>query len=752
MKRNRSLLLMVLTAIFALLTVPALLARAAAAPQNQAPIITGQYRGLSPVIHFDVSPPLRSLAPAEINIQDTIEILDDRDAIGPDAVYGPQDADGALQDFFGSASRDIPSPSVGFDGPSNIAGVAPPDPVGDVGPNHYVAMSNLYFAIYSKTGTLLYGPAATNTLWSGFGGECQADNSGDPVVLYDQLADRWLLTQFTASGPTYSECLAISTTGDPTGSYYRYEIGTGTNFPDYPKLGVWPDGYYVSTREFLSTGPFAGVGAYAMNRDQMIAGNPSPQIISFLIAPGGTAYNVGDGLLPADLDGTTLPPAGSPNYWVGSMDNGGPYGAPQDALTVWKYHVDWVTPGNSYFNLTNTLATAAFDSIFPCGTGRACISQSGTTNKLDILSYRQRPTWRLAYRNFGTHESLVTNQSVEATTAVAGVRWYEIRLSGGTPSIYQQGTYSPNSTNRWMGSVAMDKDGNLAVAYSASSSSMFPSLWYTGRLSGDPLGTLPQGEAVFHTGTGSQTGGGNRWGDYSSLNVDPVDDCTFWYVNEYVPTTSASGWRLRIGAFKFASCDSGPTPTPGPTATPTNTPTPTPGPSNTGLLSPSANAPVTTGSGDNNGYEGSPANAYGNDASVAVDTDSGTGTQTSCTSNRKDRHTYYNYNISVPGGATINGIEVRLDGKADSVTGAPKFCVQISWDGGVSWTTALSSATLTTTEATYVLGGPTNTWGRAWATGELTNANFRIRIVNVASNTARDFTLDYIAVNVYYTP
>jgi len=222
--------------------------------------------------------------------------------------------------------------------------------------------------------------------------------------------------------------------------------------------------------------------------------------------------------------------------------------------------------------------------------------------------------------------------------------------------------------------------------------------------------------------------------------------------NGQIPNNVFGYGRIDALAAYNAAISGGPTPTPGPTATPTATPTPTSAPGNTGLLSPSANAPVTTGSGDNNGFQTNPANAYGNDASVAVDTDSGSGTQTSCTSNRKDRHTYYNYNISVPGGATINGIEVRLDGKADSVTGAPKFCVQISWDGGVSWTTALSSATLTTTEATYVLGGPTNNWGRAWATGELTNANFRIRIVNVASNTSRDFTLDYIAVNVYYTP
>jgi hypothetical protein len=216
---------------------------------------------------------------------------------------------------------------------------------------------------------------------------------------------------------------------------------------------------------------------------------------------------------------------------------------------------------------------------------------------------------------------------------------------------------------------------------------------------------------------------------------------------------NAFGWgRIDSLAAYNAATSGGPTPTPGPTATPTATPTPTSAPTNTGLLSPSANAAVTSSSGDNNGYEGSPANAYGNDASVATDTNSGTGTQTSCTSSRKDRHTYYNFNISVPGGATINGIQVRLDARADSTSGSPKICVQLSWDGGVTWTTAKSTATLTTSEATYLLGGATDNWGRLWATGELTNTNFRVRLVNVASSTSRDFTLDYVGLTIYYTP
>ena len=339
------------------------------------------------------------------------EIVDDLGE--PKGPVGPQDIDPLVQSTMGPG--DIPDPVVSFDGPANIFNVSPPDPNGDVGPNHFVAMSNLSYAVYDKSGTLLAGPFANNTLWTGFGGDCETDNSGDPVVLYDQFADRWLLTQFTASGPTYFNCVALSTSGDPTGTYFRWAIPTpGTNFPDYPKYGVWADAYYISTRDFA--GAFAGIGAYALERDQFVAGNPAAQVISFLAPPGATPYNTGDGLLPSDLDGSTLPPTGSPNFFVGSMDQGGPYCAPQDALTLWKFVADFSNPPASSFVLTNTIPVAAFDSMFPCTpTSRDCIPQPGTANKVDILSYRQRPIFRLAYRNFGTHESLVTNQSVASS-------------------------------------------------------------------------------------------------------------------------------------------------------------------------------------------------------------------------------------------------------------------------------------------------------------------------------------------------
>ena len=535
---------------------------AAEAPDVSArpPVKAGVFRGASIATRYDVSPPLRSIRPLPIKAEE-----EERDAFedrptGLEGALGPQTPDTAVQTKIGAGG--IPAPSASFDGPSNIANVSPPDPVGDVGPGHYVAMSNLHFAIYDKTGGIVYGPAANNTLWSGFGGPCQTENAGDPVVLYDQLADRWILTQFTSAGPTFFNCVAVSTTPDPTGTYYRYAFTTGTNFPDYPKYGIWSDALYISTREFVGiAGPFAGVGAYAINRAQILAGNPAAQMIVFLAPPDGTPYNIGDGLLPADLDGLTPPPPGSPEIFVGSMDLGGPYGAPQDALSIWRYHADFSTPANSTFTLAGPLPVAAFDSIFPCLPGsRDCIPQPGTAQKLDILSYRQRAMHRLAYRNFGTHESLITNQSVEATAGIAGIRWYEIRDPNGTPTVYQQGTYAPGATDgihRWMGSIAMDAAGDVALGFSASNGVTFPTSRYSGRVAGDPLGTLPQGEGSFIAGTGSQTGSA-RWGDYTSMNVDPVDDCTFWYVNQYVPVSSPVGWRLRIGSFKFPGCVAGP--------------------------------------------------------------------------------------------------------------------------------------------------------------------------------------------------
>jgi len=272
---------------------------------------------------------------------------------------------------------------------------------------------------------------------------------------------------------------------------------------------------------------------------------------------------VGDGLLPPDIDGRRMPANGAPAPIVGTQDNDADYGATFDALNIWELNVKWQANPIASINLKAQLPVASFDSIFPCSPGsRDCLPQPGITDRaqyLDILSYRQRPTFRLAYRNFRTYESLVTNQSVEALPGVAGVRWYEIRRTGGTYSVYQQGTYAPNDgVHRWMGSIAMDKNGDMALGYSVvNGTNVYPGIRYTGRLAGDTLGQMTLGEGTIINGSGVQTNTNSRWGDYTDMTVDPTDDCTFWYVNEYYQTTQPPpdrNWQTRIASFKLPGC------------------------------------------------------------------------------------------------------------------------------------------------------------------------------------------------------
>lgn len=469
---------------------------------------------------------------------------------------------------FALTSATIPNPILTFEGlkntdnPTSIL-VNPPDPIGDVGPNHYVEMVNLVFAVYSKTGQLLVGPTPLGALWSGFAiPDCQ-DLSGDPVVVYDQLVNRWILSQFTTRGPEYYNCVAISKTPDPTGAYYRYAFSTGVNFPDYPKYGVWTDMYVITTREFGPTIEY-GIGVYALEKQKMLGGQANVRAIRFFLDSAEVPiYLMGDGILPPDIDGDRRPQAGIPAPLVGTMDDGGPYGAPFDGLNIFELDVHWNAHPSASFGLVQQLPVQAFDSIFPCApTSRDCLPQPGITNPalyLDILSYRQRPTWRLAYRNFGKYEAMVTNQSVEARPGIAGVRWYEVRRTNGQYSLFQQGTHAPNDgVHRWMGSIAIDRDGNMALGYSVvNGTDVYPGIRYTGRLQGDPPGQMPLGEAILINGSGVQLTTNSRWGDYTSMNIDPTDDCTFWYVNEYYQTTSSTllrNWQTRIGSFKLPGC------------------------------------------------------------------------------------------------------------------------------------------------------------------------------------------------------
>jgi hypothetical protein len=461
---------------------------------------------------------------------------------------GSFDADPVVQAAPGAEAA--PAAIVNFEGISNVNSVLPPDPNGDIGPGHYVQTVNLSFAIYSRTGDLLYGPAALNTLWSDFDGVCRTSNNGDPIVLYDALADRWMISQFALpnypNGPFY-QCIAVSQTPDPLDAWYLYQFMVSqAKMNDYAKFGVWPDGYYMTMNQYNEGAlSWAGAGAAVFERDRMLQGEPARMVTFDLYASDPDFFS----LLPADLDGPA-PPDGAPHPFAAVRDDGWSY--PQDQLEIWDMHADWVTPQNSTFNQVKTLSTAPFDSNM-CGYSRNCVPQPGTNVGVDAIS--DRLMHRLQYRNFGSYQTLVVNHTVDANGANrAGVRWYELRNAGGDWSIYQQGTYSPDGANRWMAGIAMNGSGDIGLGYSVSSSTVYPSIRYTGRLEGDPLNQMTLGESTLIAGAGSQTSTRYRWGDYSMMAVDPVDDCTFWYTQEYYQTTSAAGWQTRIGAFRLSEC------------------------------------------------------------------------------------------------------------------------------------------------------------------------------------------------------
>jgi hypothetical protein len=417
---------------------------------------------------------------------------------------------------------------VGFTGPAGEYGgpnYTPPDTNGDVGPNHYVQTVNVSFVVLDKHGTPTYGPASLNTLFAGFGGDCEQTNQGDPAVKYDALADRWIISYFAVSGPPDWECVAISETGDPAGAWRRYAFQFSA-FNDYPKLSVWPDAYYLTFNMFFDSGELGWV--CAIDRATMLAGGDAT--MQCFSTPG---Y---DGLLPADLSGRTRPPDGAPNY-VLALDS--------DALAMWRLHVDWQNPDHSTLDGPISIPVAAFS-------GGYLVPQPNTGNLLSVLS--DRLMYRLSYRRFDDHESLIVNHTV-STGGHDAVRWYEIRDPAGTPTVAQQGTFAPDSDWRWMGAANIDSAGNIAVGYSITNDTdRMPGIAVAARLASDPPGTLMQGEAVMIEGTGVQTSS-DRWGDYSSMSIDPVDDCTFWYTTEYLAHDGAqASWNTRIASFRFPNC------------------------------------------------------------------------------------------------------------------------------------------------------------------------------------------------------
>ena len=461
----------------------------------------------------------------------------------------------ALQEAFSPAGtlRALLPPTVNVEG-IGFDRALPPDTVGDVGPDHYIQLVNgrigSLFSIYDKAGNRLAGPTLLELLGPpGFPDFCDFQN-GDPIVLYDRAAERWLmmeLAQVTILGLFISHlCIYVSQTSDPVGGgWLRYAVFTPF-FPDYPKLAVWPDAYYVTTNE-----PFSSP-IYALERSAMLAGEPArAQRVTTPRLPGFPFQ----ALTPADLDGAHPPPAGSPAYFIRHRDDEShdfPPDPSRDFLELFEYRVDFSDPAGSELTGPIFIPVAEFDSNL-CGlSSLECIPQPLTSQRLDPL--REVVMWRLQYRNFETHETLVGNFTVDVDdTDHGGIRWFELRKTGaGGWETFQEGSFAPNALHRWMGSIAMDGEGNIALGYSASAAHVGPSIRVTGRRAGGPPGVMTEPERNIVQG-GSQTGS-SRWGDYSAMSVDPVDDCTFWYTNEYLPRTAAFDWSTRILRFRFRSC------------------------------------------------------------------------------------------------------------------------------------------------------------------------------------------------------
>jgi len=409
----------------------------------------------------------------------------------------------------------------------------PADTTGAAGTTQYVQWVNTSFVVFNKATKLaVLGPIDGSILWKNFGGNCENFNDGDPIVLFDRMANRWILSQFAVSGSPFSQCIAVSTSADATGSYNRYEYQY-QDFNDYGKFGVWPDAYYASFNMFAGN-TFRGSKVCAYERDKMLSAAAARMVCFDVPAQGG--------LVPSDLDGTSAPPTGSPNF---VMNLG------SDRLNMWRFKVDWANPSNSALTGPVVVRTAPFEQACRnAPLAGSCIVQPKTPQRLDALA--DRLMFRLSYRNFGSHESLVVNHTVAVTSTRAAVRWYEVRGPNATPQIHQQGTYAPTTSSRWMGSTAQDKKGNLAIGYTVSGASVFPSIRFAGRQATDPPGKLAAERQVAGAiGKGSQKNT-DRWGDYSTLTLDPTDDCTFWYSAQY--QASSSEWHTKIVRFKFNSC------------------------------------------------------------------------------------------------------------------------------------------------------------------------------------------------------
>jgi hypothetical protein len=478
-----------------------------------------------------------------------------------------------------TVSKNYVGLGTGFNGTWTVQGLLPPDTTMGVSPTQILQWVNIKLTILDKgTGLTSLGGSGfvnANQMWSGLGptSVCATQNQGDPIVQYDRINNRWILMQFafgfaSATGgthpsypaPPYAFCWAVSQTSDATGAYNLYQFNT-TSLPDYPKLGVWPDAYYLSDNDF-SYNTVTGAASYVGTR--LCAFNAAAMIVN--AAANAICFNGLDGThfasLPADFEGTTAPPANETEFFL-SGDwftlNNPPY-----SLQLRRFHPDFVTPANStltdgFGGAPDSFVSMPFDNsvVGACGdNGGQCVPQPGTTRRLDTLS--MRPMYRLAYRNMGANrESLIFTESVGTLTgagAVARIQLVEIRTPAANPPIiYNNVAFNPDATNRWMGAAASDKLGNIGLGYSVGSSTLSPGIRIAGRLRNDIRNSV-RGEINVQNGSGSQTASAQRWGDYSTMQIDPSDDCTFWFTTEYIINTAGADWATRIVGFKFNNC------------------------------------------------------------------------------------------------------------------------------------------------------------------------------------------------------
>ena len=504
-----------------------------------------------------------------------------------------------FQSLFEKIFRPLPSmppPLLTFDGINFIEegnGHYVPDTNGDVGPNHYVQSVNESFRVFDKSGNPLTPITTFNSFFAPLGGGTPCGNSqnrGDPFLFYDQIADRWVITDFAFPFPANSfwECIGVSQTSDPAGAYFLYALQVDPANPnrlgDYPKFGLWPDAYYLTMNEFTDFTTFNGVRVYALDRASMIAGGPT-NAVGFTIGLAGLGDS--QSLVPASFRTGNPPPAAEQEFLL-AVDSMFP-GVVLTQVHGWLFHVDFVNPENSTLGVgpdhtpNAEITVAPFVQAWTAETFNL-VPQQGTKDRLDTLGY-----WLMTpvvYQNRNGTESLWADQTVMLNypDGPTAIDWYQFDVTGGnfptTP--VQQETWSNGNDGlwRWLPSIAVDQNGNTAIGYSTSSPSMFPSIRYAGRLASDPLNDLGQGEAIMTNGTGSQTDTFGRWGDYSMTTIDPADGISFWHTNEYYVTTSSLNWYTRVGKFQFpaASPTSTPTPSATPTPTPRTTPTPRPRP------------------------------------------------------------------------------------------------------------------------------------------------------------------------------